>query len=210
VSKPKSPGPDWVGLLGVVLSVALHLVLQAKGPNPFFIVGACLFWAGFVALRAWRDRGAFRRWGFRADNLLRASLLPLVVFVVTAAGFAGYAWRRGTLRRPGHLPLLLLLYPAWGVVQQFLALGIVLSSLELVPRVGRHRVVLAIGVAALFACVHFPDVLLMAATFLLELVIVPLYLRHRNLWPLGVLHGWLGALFYLWVLDRDLLVENFG
>ena len=48
------------------------------------------------------------------------------------------------------------------------------------------------------------------ATFVLELLIVPLYLWQRNLWPLGVLHGWLGGLFYLWVENRDLWVERFG
>jgi len=41
-------------------------------------------------------------------------------------------------------------------------------------------------------------------------LIIPLYFRYRNLWPLGVLHGWLGAFFYLWVLGRDMWVENFG
>ena len=51
---------------------------------------------------------------------------------------------------------------------------------------------------------------LVVATFVLELVIVPLYLWQRNLWPLGVLHGWLGGLFYLWVENRDLWVERLG
>ena len=51
---------------------------------------------------------------------------------------------------------------------------------------------------------------LVVATFLLELAIVPLFLLYRNLWPLGLLHGWLGGLFYLWVEGRDLWVERFG
>ena len=29
------------------------------------------------------------------------------------------------------------------------------------------------------------------------------YLRHGNVWPLGLYHGVLGAAFYVWVLDRD-------
>ena len=48
------------------------------------------------------------------------------------------------------------------------------------------------------------------ATFLLELLVIPLYLWQRNLWPLGLLHGWLAAMFYLWVLDRDLWAEYIG
>jgi hypothetical protein len=50
----------------------------------------------------------------------------------------------------------------------------------------------------------------MLATFGLGLVYIPLYLRYRNLWPLGFYHGWLGTLFYLWVLGRDPWVETFG
>jgi hypothetical protein len=65
-------------------------------------------------------------------------------------------------------------------------------------------------VSAGFGLVHALNFRLVAATFLLELLIVPLYLKHRNLWPLAVLHGWLGGLFYLWVEDRDLWVERFG
>ncbi len=30
-----------------------------------------------------------------------------------------------------------------------------------------------------------------------------LYLADRNVVPLGVAHGVIGALFYVWVLDRD-------
>jgi hypothetical protein len=37
------PPPDWVALAGAAGTVALHFLLQAKGPNPVFIAGACLF-----------------------------------------------------------------------------------------------------------------------------------------------------------------------
>jgi uncharacterized protein len=64
--------------------------------------------------------------------------------------------------------------------------------------------------ATLFSAVHAPDVWVMAATFALELAVAPLFLRYRNLWPLGVLHGWAGVLFYLWGTGRDMWAENFG
>lgn len=205
-----APGrPDWVALIGAAVTVALHLVLQARRPNIFFIGGACLFWAGFVAVRARRDRGAFRRWGFRTDNLAAASVAPAALFVLIAAGCGVYAHFRGTLYVPPHLPAMLLLYPVWGVIQQFLSLGVVVGNLELIPALGRRRAVLTLLGAALFAVVHVNNLRVVPATFLLELAVLPLYFRYRNLWPLGVLHGWAGALFYLWVLDRDLWVENF-
>jgi hypothetical protein len=204
------PSPDWAALVGVVVTVVLHFVLQRAGANPFFIAGACLVWATFVVYRARQDRTVFRRWGFRGDNLPQASAIPAALFAAVALGFGLYAAQHGTLQFPGHLPLLFVLYPIWGLIQQFLVLGVVVSNLELLPGLIHRQAFLVLIVAALFAAVHAYDVLLAAGTFLLELVTVPLYLQYRNLWPLGVLHGWLGALFYLWVLGRDLLVENFG
>jgi hypothetical protein len=202
--------PDWIALAGVAVTIALHFVLQSGGPNPWFIGGACLFWAGFVAIRARQQPGAFRAWGFRADNLARASLLPALLFAVIAAGFAAYGLWRGHFRFPLHALPLFLLYPVWGVIQQFLALGIVVTNLERIDALrGRPALIVLIG-ALIFGAVHADDPRLAAGTFALELVVIPLYLRDRNLWPLGMLHGWVGGLFYLWVLNRDLWAENFG
>src|SRR5690349_15207201 len=89
---------DWIGLTGAAGTAALHLFMQAEGPNPAFIVGACLFWAAYVAVRAWQDRDAFRRWGFRADNLGGATVIPALVLAVTLAVFASYAAVHHTLR----------------------------------------------------------------------------------------------------------------
>jgi uncharacterized protein len=199
--------PDWFALAAAAVTVALHFLLQARGPNLAFIVGSGLFWALFVAAHAWRDRGVFRGWGFRVDNLGPASLPAVLLFVVTAAGMAAYAAVQGFLRLPADLWPILLLYPAWGLVQQFLSLAIVLANLERTASLGRRKALLVLLGATLFALVHVPDPWLVAAAFALELAVIALYLRWRNLWTLGVLHGWLGGFFYLWVLNRDLWQE---
>jgi hypothetical protein len=58
--------------------------------------------------------------------------------------------------------------------------------------------------------VHLPDFRLATATFVLGLALTPIYLKWRNLWPLGIYHGLLGVLFYFWVLERDPWIEVFG
>jgi len=149
------------------------------------MVGSGTFWTAFVAVRAVQRKEVFSYWGFRADNLIQASVVPAILLAVFAAAAALYACVQGTLQFPAHAFLLLLLYSAWGLVQQFLALGIVVRNLELVSGLGsRKLVVTAIG-AALFGVMHGPDPALMSGTFLLEAVCIPLYFRHRNLWPLG-------------------------
>jgi membrane protease YdiL (CAAX protease family) len=91
------------------------------------------------------------------------------------------------------------------VVQQFLVQALLVRNLEgSLPRYW----LLLVG-SCLFAIVHVPEAPLMVATFGLGLVYVSLHLRHRNLWPLGLCHGCLGTLFYLWILGRDPWVETF-
>ena len=204
--------PDWVALAATAITIAAHLVLTAinEGPYPVFITGACLFWAGFIVVRAWQDRSIFRDWGFRADNLLQAAGPAVVLFVVAAGCMAGYAGLQGTFSFPLHTLPLLLVYPVWGVIQQFLALSIVVGNLERIRGLGRNKALLVLLGATLFGLIHAYDIRLVVGTFFLELVSIPLFLRYRNVWPLGVLHGWLGGLFYLWVLNRDLWAGTFG
>ena len=121
-----------------------------------------------------------------------------------------FAALQGTLTLHWHMLPLLALYPVWGLVQQFLIQALVVGNLhDGVPALRSAWKLAPIG-AALFSAAHWPDLTLMAATFLLGLAFTPLYLRVRNLWPLGVYHGWLGVLAYYWVLGRDPWTELFG
>jgi hypothetical protein len=208
MNDPGSRPVDWLALVGAVATALLNLVVPAGVPTAAFIAVACVFWVTFVVARARRDRTALRDWGFRTDNLAGPALASTVVFALGALAFAAYAHRHGTLRFPAHTLLLLLIYPVYGVVQQFLALAVVVGNLERIPALGRWRVLTVLAGATLFGAAHAFDVRLVAATFVLGLVVIPLYLWRRNLWAYGVLHGWLGALFWLWVLGRDPWVEN--
>ena len=50
----------------------------------------------------------------------------------------------------------------------------------------------------------------MIGTFLLALFYGMVYLKTRNVWVMGILHGWLGALFFYTVVGRDPFAEVFG
>ncbi len=57
--------------------------------------------------------------------------------------------------------------------------------------------------AVAFGAVHVPNWKLTAAATALGAAYAPLYLWHRNFWPLGLYHGALGAFYYRSVLDRN-------
>ncbi len=137
-----------------------------------------------------------------------AALVPAAIFVVVTIAFAAYAVAKHQFQFPAHTLPLFLIYPIWGVIQQFLVLGILVSNLEKIGALGQKPIILVLVGALVFGAIHLPDPVLTAATTILALVYVPLFLKHRNVLPLGVVHGWIGTLFYLWVLGRDVWTEN--
>ena len=196
----------WFEVGAVVATGLLFLLFRYIRLQGVFVPVAASFWTGFVWHHARRDPSVLRTWGFRLDTFWPAFQGATAFSLPVAVVMALVGASRGTLRCPPHAWILMTLYPIWGVVQQFLVQALLVRNLEgSLPRSG----LFLLG-SCLFAIVHVPEAPLMLATFGLGLVYIPLYLRHRNLWPLGLYHGWLGTLFYLWVLGRDPWVETFG
>ena len=86
------------------------------------------------------------------------------------------------------------------------------KSVPITPTYGgrTNKPLLILTGALLFGALHVPDLMLTAGTTVLAFVYVPLFLRHRNVWLLGIVHGWLGSLFYLWALNDDPWLRTFG
>lgn len=196
----------WFEVAAVVATGLLFLLCRSQNVQGVFVVVAGSFWIAFVGYRARRDPIVVRTWGFRLDTFWPAFQAVTAFSLPVAGVMALVGASRGTLRFPPHAWILMALYPVWGVVQQFLVQALLVRNLEGSLPTAR---LLVVG-SCLFAIVHVPETPLMVATFGLGLVYIPLYLRHRNLWPLGLYHGWLGTFFYLWVLGRDPWIETFG
>jgi hypothetical protein len=203
--------PDWIALAAVVLTIGVHIVIKlvSDKPSAVFIGGASIFWIVFAVVRARQDQTIFQQWGFRVENLLPTAAASAAIFCLSAAAMAAFAQQHGTLHFPPATLVLFAIYPIWGVVQQFLALGIVVGNLDRIDRSPTARIAIVTCTAALFASLHFYDLRLAAATFAFELIVIPLFMKYHNLWPIGILQGWLGALFYLWVLNEDLWSATF-
>lgn len=199
----------WLEVAAVAATGVLHLVFKSLGAKGLFIALASVSWVGYIVWQVRQDSSLWVRWGFHTKNLASAFIWPTVVFVLGISLMAWYGLTNGRVLWEGHILVLLLLYPLWGILQQFLvqALGIA-NLMTLFPRKGLV-VAMTLGIV-LFSVIHFPNVLLMMATGLLAAFFIPCYLRDRNLWPLGLYHGWLGTFFYLWVLGKDPWLDIFG
>jgi hypothetical protein len=200
---------NWFEIMAVAATGVLHLILQSLGANRIFIGIAGVFWIAYIALHVCKDSTAWAVWGFRTDNLLCAAKRPTLLFILAGGVMIIYGTLADTFIWRWHMLLLFLLYPLWGMIQQFLVQALVVANL--VKLSAGHRGCFAVSIGAvLFGAIHYPYPLLMLATCGLGFLFIPCYLRYRNLWPLGLYHGWLGTLFYICILGRDPWLEVFG
>ncbi|TFG59005.1 MAG: hypothetical protein E4H32_10780 [Nitrospirales bacterium] len=199
----------WLEVLAVMMTGILHLVFKSFGAKGLFIALACVGWISYIVWRVRQDSSLWVKWGFQTKNLLAAFRWPTVIFVFGASMMAWYGLANGRVLWQGHIIFLLLLYPLWGILQQFLVQALGVANLMTLFLKQGWMVAMPVGIV-LFSIIHYPNGLLMISTGLMAALFIPCYLRDRNLWPLGLYHGWLGTFFYLWVLGKDPWVDVFG
>jgi hypothetical protein len=114
--------------------------------------------------------------------------------VPAAAGLAllmiGGGYLSGTVHCPtrwNHPFVHAGLYMTWAVIQEFLLLSFLYVRLN--AQIGWYSM---LATASLFSVAHIPNAALMAATFLLSLVLIAAFRRYRNLLAIGVSHAILG------------------
>ena len=173
-----------------------------------FILCTLVAWSIYAVVRSMSYSAMLRHWGFRKDNFKKVLriLFPFALIAIVACVVTGYV--SGTLNLTWHIFPILILYPTWGTIQQLLCVGLVAGNLQDMNKPLKNYWIILIT-AVLFSVLHYPNVWLMIGTFILALLYTTVYLRERNLYALGLFHGWLGALFYYTVVGRDPFMEVF-
>ena len=188
---------------GAVLGTASAAVLSDLlfGIHAYLVVPCMLAWVVYFALRVRRDASVLVEWGLRFDNLRSASLQCAPILLLGAGGMLAYTfWRAERLEVAPSFVAVVVLYPIWGLAQQWLLQGVAVGNMR---RLGAPPALIVLVVAALFGMAHAPDWRLAGLCAVAGAVWTALYLRVPNIIPLGLCHGWLGALAYYLVLGRD-------
>ena len=174
-----------------------------------FIIVAIVGWLGYIIYRSKTKPGITKYWGFRTDSFLSVlkMVLPFGVLAVIACFVVGFY--QGTIHISWTLIPILILYPIWGVIQQFLLIGLTAGNLQDMQSFRLQHYLIVFIAALLFGAIHYPFVWLMIGTFVLAIFYGWVYLRERNLYVLGIFHGWLGGIFYYTVMERDPWMELF-
>ncbi len=175
-----------------------------------FILVVISFWLFYTIFRLRFFPMIANHWGFRLDNFNRVLSKVLPFGLVAVALFLLIGWYQNSINLTWHIVPILVLYPIWGTLQQFLLIALTTGNLyDLKGSKWKKEVIVFIS-AILFSIIHYPYPWLMAGTFVLAIFYGWIYLSDRNIYVLGLFHGWLGGIFYYTVLNRDPFVETFG
>ena len=173
---------------------------SAGTPERLYNLVAICLWAAYLLARIVKRPSLLTEWGMRREGFKESMLLsskfwlPACIFLLM---FGAYTRQ---LPSPKTAWVALLLYPLYGLVQQFALQVLVTTNLR--PRVQNlwGRSILS---GLLFSAAHIPTLPLVLLTFPVGVALTWTYERHRNLWALGLVHGLLGALAYYTVLGLD-------
>ncbi|MCI4670363.1 MAG: hypothetical protein MRZ79_19655 [Bacteroidia bacterium] len=175
-----------------------------------YIAMACIFWIVYVVIRCRKERALLYYWGFRTDNFWKSFLTVLPFGLLSVFIFFVIGQYLGTNIMSWHIIPLLFLYPIWGCIQHFLMMGLLAGNLRDMESQSIPGILIVVFTSILFSIVHFPFQLLVLGTFLLAIFYCIIYLKEKNLYVLGIFHGWLGAFFFYTVMERDAFLEVFG
>lgn len=181
--------------------------LQWKLP---FILIAITGWTVYVFVRRKQAPGILHYWGFQIDNFGKVLKMVLPFGIISIFAFFLIGLYLDRVNITWNIIPILLLYPIWGTIQQFLVIGIVAGNLKDLKRRDFSDTLIIFVTALLFGVLHYPFYWLILGTFVLALFYGYVYLRARNVYVMGIFHGWLGGLFFYTVLGRDPFEEVFG
>ncbi len=194
----------------LITGVGKFIFMDWLNWRAFYVIGACLFWIGFVIYRYRRDENILAHWGFTKTNFKATFLMLLPLGILSVAVFFLIGNYFDTIIINKNIFPILLLYPIWGVIQQFIVVALVAGNLRDMENNKMSNVVIILLTSIVFAVVHFPFLTLVGGTFLLALVYTTIYLKKKNLYALGLYHGWLGAFYFYTIVGRDPWAEVFG
>ena len=175
-----------------------------------FIASAIILWSSYIIYQSRKKPGVVEYWGFRTDNFKRVMKNVLPFGLLSVISFICIGLYQGTINITWHIIPILILYPIWGIIQQFLLIALTAGNMQDIKGHNLKKGVIILLSALLFASVHYPFIWLIFGTFILAIFYGLIYLKERNIYVLGIFHGWLGGLFYYTVLDRDPFLETFG
>jgi hypothetical protein len=207
--KPQNAGVFELSAIALT-ALSKFIIMDWLGMRAFYIIGTCLFWIWYVYFRYSHDPAIMRYWGFSRLNFRESWYILLPFLVISIVLTALYARNNDIRLFNIQIVPVLVLYPIWGIIQQFIFLGIIALNLQQIRYFSQNRALLIVLVAFVFSLIHYPYLSLIGFTFLMEIIFLIVFLKWRNLWAIGLAHGWVATFLLYYVLGRELWTELFA
>ena len=141
-----------------------------------FVAVAIISWVSYIIYRKSKQPGITKYWGFRTDNFKTVLKKVLPIGLLAVITFFGVGFYKGTLNISWHIIPILILYPIWGTIQQFLLIALTAGNLQDMKDQNLKKGIIILFAALLFGAIHHPYLWLMLATFILALFYGWIYL----------------------------------
>ncbi|HLO60347.1 MAG TPA: CPBP family glutamic-type intramembrane protease [Bacteroidales bacterium] len=173
-----------------------------------YIITTIAFWSTYFVYRVSKNKKLINYWGLSFSTISGTMKILAIPGLIILIGLIIYGIF--TIHFSWNILFVLITYPIWGLVQQFLMMSLFAGNLKDYEGKNINTAFIVIITSFLFSIVHYPSFALIAVTFAMAIIYSLIFLSKRNILPLGIFHGVLGALFYYVVLQRDAWLEFFS
>lgn len=191
----------------VATGLMKYIFMDWLNLRAFYIGVACIFWSVYIYKRYKGNSQILQQWGFRKNHFKQTFLFLLPFALVLFAAIVWYGIVYNAIFLNWHVIPVFVFYPVWGIIQQFLMVALVAGNLQAIKAINLSKYQIFLLTSLVFAWVHYPSLPLMVYTFFMELVFLTAWFNWRNLWALGLYHGWVASFLLFFVLGRDLWEE---
>lgn len=193
-------------LIFLVFALLYVLFNKAISGRYYFIIPVIVL-CGASLRRDYRaDKSILKTYGLRTDNLKEAAGLSAAFFVPAAIAILAIFPFTDNPAPPPYFYFTILLYPLWGLAQQFMFQSFFHSRLLKLGLAPWSILICAL----VFTLVHLNSEKLLIFAFIGGLSFSYLFYRCPNILPLGIAHGILGAMVYYLLLGKDPLQKFFA
>ena len=161
----------------------------------------------FFVLTFFVRKDSLQDLGIRFDNLKPSGKECFVASLIGANVFIAIFFVNNNEFTPHSFQYYLLnslIFIVWGTVQQFLLQSNIVIRLIQILR-NKNNAIVAAG--AIFSLLHAPNIPLMVLTFVAGVVCCIIFLRHRNIFALGITHGVMALMVYSLLVPG--IIDNF-
>ena len=188
------------GIIFIVLGLKYHI---------FYIIGILLYWGFYITYRYYSTNNIIKQWGiYNSTSIYKSFIYTSILSLGLCLILYQYIH---SFYLTNNLFISIIIYPLWGIIQQFLLQSMILSNIIKLYKITNAITIqiIIIGLSFLFGIMHKHIPALIIPTTLWGYISSNLYVKFHNIIPIGIYQGILAIILFYGVLHIDVLNKIF-